>query len=236
MSKTPEEISDALLKPFPPEVIEDKQGKRYIGHELIRMRVIEATGNIFDWTVDSTEYREDGAIKGRADKTSGEIRTPLVSVVRGTLTIPGLGSRTGVGVQVIEFGAGEDAPYKGAESDAFKRAAMAFGCALHLYMNTPSPSRPEPRQNAPQATTAPLMSPGQLETAFAAALTNQNGTEVTRLIAGAGASEPHWIALVKGTADITKLNWVIKKSRDAGHEFGNQFDQAVATKRDAING
>lgn len=48
------------------------------------------------------------------------------------LHIPGLGTRQGVGVQVKEPGAGEDA-MKGVLTDATKNAAKQFGVALELY-------------------------------------------------------------------------------------------------------
>jgi hypothetical protein len=58
-------------------------------------------------------------------------------VVLSRLTIPELGSRAGIGAHPLEAGAGEDAAYKSAESDAFKRASSAFGVGLdQLYLQT----------------------------------------------------------------------------------------------------
>ena len=53
------------------------------------------------------------------------------------LALPELGTLARIGVQLLDAGAGEDAAYKSAESDALKRAAMAFGVGLaQLYLET----------------------------------------------------------------------------------------------------
>lgn len=161
-SRTPETISAALLAPFPTDVIEDKQGMAYIGHEYVRMRLIEATGNQFNFSLDFVEYRNDGAIRDRADKTTGEMVGTSVCVVMGTLTIPDLGSRSDQGVQEIQSGGGADSAYKGAVSDCLKRCAMGFGVGLQqLYIDTGKPGqaalRNQPAQNAPQSTVTHAM-------------------------------------------------------------------------------
>lgn len=134
-------ISDDLRAPFPASAIETKDNKRYISHDYIRDRVIEATCNRFDWDVTGVEYRADG-LANRTDKQTKERFAATVMIVTGTLTIPGLGRRHGLGVQVLENNMGEDG-YKMAESDAFKRAAMAFGVGLkQLYMGEDLAYRP----------------------------------------------------------------------------------------------
>ena len=146
---------EKLLESFDQSVIEHKQGMSYIGHEHIRLRVIDATDNHFDWEVTGVDYRTDGVVRDRQNKQTGEMFTPQVMVVTGKLTIPGLGTRTGMGVQVLEGGAGEDA-YKGAESDAFKRAAMAFGVALkQLYVDSGKPVAQPQREPTPIQTARP---------------------------------------------------------------------------------
>lgn len=55
--------------------------------------------------------------------------------VMAEMTIPGLGTRTGIGVQILEPGGGED-PIKGALTDAIKNCAKSFGVALELYGRT----------------------------------------------------------------------------------------------------
>lgn len=130
---------EKLLEPFPQSDVEHKQNMAYIAHDKIRLRVIEATDNHFDWVVGPPDYRTDGVVRPRENKRTGEISIPPVMIVTGVLTIPGLGSRTGIGVQTLEAGSGEDM-YKGAESDAFKRAAMSFGVALkQLYTDDGKP-------------------------------------------------------------------------------------------------
>lgn len=56
-------------------------------------------------------------------------------VVTGRLTIPGLGSREGTGIQEMVSPAGKDMGadlLKGADSDALKRAALLFGVGIEL--------------------------------------------------------------------------------------------------------
>lgn len=125
-------ISADLLKAFPPQAIQTREGgggKRlsYVSHDTVTRRLIEATGNVFDWVITRVDIRQDGLARGR-----NGAEPPAVMIVSGVLTIPGLGTREGTGVQVLNPGAGEDT-YKMAESDALKRAAMRFGVAIDLY-------------------------------------------------------------------------------------------------------
>jgi hypothetical protein len=145
-----DEITRKLLEPFPIEVIEEKNGLLYVPHEIIRERLINATGNQFDWSIDQVLFRDDGVTRRANDRYTGEPRRPLSMIVIGTLTIPGLGSRAGIGAHPLDEGAGEDAAYKSAESDALKRAAMAFGVGLHqLYIETGNAKRVTRPQRAP---------------------------------------------------------------------------------------
>ncbi len=121
-----------LIEAFPPHAVEHRDGGRgqsfaYVGHDTVTRRLIDATENTFDVSVDNVWFRTDGATR---PNKSGEPTLTMVAQV--TVTIPGLGSRTDIGVQNIQAGGGED-QYKGAISDAFKRAAMRFGVALELY-------------------------------------------------------------------------------------------------------
>ena len=153
MSKTPDEITEALMAPFPAEFIELKgpQKLRYIAQEHIRKRLIDATGNEFSWHITDVEYRNDGALRDRTDRNTGAlIPAPPVCIVRGVLKIPALNSeREGIGVQEIEAGQGADSAYKGAESDAFKRASMAYGVGLlQLYIGEDLPANLQDRRPA----------------------------------------------------------------------------------------
>jgi hypothetical protein len=68
---------------------------------------------------------------------------------RVRLTLPGCGSREHIGVQVIRERDGEDM-YKGAITDALKKAATLFGVGLELYEDEPKPAQgaPAPQQGA----------------------------------------------------------------------------------------
>jgi hypothetical protein len=68
----------------------------------------------WDFKITKTEWRED------------------LLLVYGELTIPGLGTRSGIGVQKVSERGGEDL-VKGASSDSLKKSATLFGVALHLY-------------------------------------------------------------------------------------------------------
>lgn len=223
-------ISDRLREPFPESVIEHKQGKSYIGHEHIRERVIDATDNAFDWHVASIDYRIDGAIRARS---SGDV--PPVMIVTGTLTIHGLGSRTGMGVQVIEAGAGEDT-YKAAESDAFKRAAMAFGCGLQLYMNTPPAPRSSTRQHAPnppaitpESTTA--VDRETFEKDCAAAFISKDGPTLRQLVQRAGDDSNLWALMVKSAQTTAQIDWVADQMDKRGVGLTDAYTEAASARR-----
>lgn len=113
-----------LARPFDPETIRQRPGSGrtmfdYVPGGDVIARVIQATDNAFGWTVDHVELMQQNEA--------------AYWVVRGTLTIPELGSRDGLGTHPAES---VDAP-KAAETDAFKRAAVKFGVALHLYTDDP---------------------------------------------------------------------------------------------------
>lgn len=114
-----------LTEAFPQEAIKVREGKfRYVeGHTVIH-RLIDATDNTYGAEIKSFEMRPWGkSMKG----TVAYLVTCHVS-----LTIPGLGTRDSVGVQVVYEGSGEDL-LKGAETDGLKKAATKFGVGLELY-------------------------------------------------------------------------------------------------------
>lgn len=119
----------ALGKPFPREAVKTRPGGMgkpfsYVAGYTIIHRLNDATGGMWDWEIKSFEFRPLPPTSKGKDQ--------WLVVVTGTLGIPGLGSRSGVGVQVVVDGAGEDL-VKGASTDALKKAATLFGVALELY-------------------------------------------------------------------------------------------------------
>lgn len=209
--KSPDDINTTLLEPFPQSLIEEKNSKRYIGHEHIRMRVIEATGNQFDWTVTGREIRDqDGVIRARK---SGTI--PPVMIVDGVLTIPGLGARAGTGVQVLEENAGEDT-YKAAESDAFKRAAMAFGVGLQqLYMDAPAvPQQVTARATSPRPQTRQQreeLTDKQFDEEVRKALKDKNNERFAELVSDAGKYTSRWLVMIRNCESPQALDWLERR-------------------------
>lgn len=134
-----------LAAPFPPELVRQRPGSGrntfdYVSGADVIKRVIDATGGHFTWSVTSIQMVQEQSGHG-------------CWLVRGTLTIPELGSRDGIGTHPAE---GIDAA-KAAETDAFKRAAVKFGVALSLYLDeqpvephqTFRIDQPKPAQDAP---------------------------------------------------------------------------------------
>jgi hypothetical protein len=227
-----ETITAALAEPFPQSLIEEKQGKSYIAAEHVRMRLIEATGNRFDFAVQSMEIRNDGALRDRTDRSTGEVIPTPVCVVVGTLTIPGLGSRTDVGVQEIQAGGGADAAYKGAQSDCLKRCAMDFGVGLkQLYIDggkTPAPTRnyrdtetPQTASRRPSDQNRPEPSPlGPTDDEFAQlvkdAVKSKDGKKLAALIPTAGTVAGRWLAIISTVQNIDQVAWVERQMENRG--------------------
>ncbi len=246
------EITSKLTEAFPAEVIEEKNGLLYIPHEIIRDRVIKATTNQFDWSIDQVLFRDDGVTRRGIDRTTGEARRPMSMIIIGTLTIPGLGSRAGIGAHPLDEGAGEDAAYKSADSDAFKRAAMAFGVGLHqLYIETGEARRAQKpnrgrdnlrqvaRQSTPNTSTGGAPAAEMTDTRFGSevrkAITARNGDTLRQLVGEAGEHVGRWIALVKAADSDQALEWVEKQIERRGigndllnHELAKRKSQLAA--------
>lgn len=90
----------------------------YIKAQAVIERLNYATRNAWDFSVDRYWYEGD----------------LVLAIV--TLSIPGLGSRSHIGVQSNKNNVGEDALAKGAVSDALKKAAAMFGVGAELYTDT----------------------------------------------------------------------------------------------------
>ncbi len=108
-----------LTDPFPQQAIRTRQGGggkalAYVATHTVIHRLNDATGNHWDFRLTRLDWHGD----------------LLIAV--GELTIPGLGTRTGIGVQKVIERAGEDL-VKGAASDCLKKCATLFGVGIELY-------------------------------------------------------------------------------------------------------
>ncbi len=121
-----EELLAGLGKPFPPQAVKQRQGGgnrmlSYISGDTV-IRRLNDVAKSWDFRIVSSEWttmRQRGA------------EVPMF-MVTGELTIPGLGTRSGIGVQMINDNGGEDL-VKGAQTDALKKAAVSFGVGIELY-------------------------------------------------------------------------------------------------------
>lgn len=198
------ECKRRLADAFPVELIEEKNGLAYLPHEVIRQRLIAATGNCFDWTIDQILFRDDGVTRRAKDRTTGDAPRPLSMVVVGRLAIPELGTRAGIGAHPLDAGSGEDAAYKSAESDALKRAAMAFGVGLvQLYLETGEVARSQP---SPTRRPSPIPAwQADWRARIDAALAQPNGT-----------GKPAWRALLTEAVTLNsdaRLAMMIRAAR-----------------------
>lgn len=121
-----EELLAGLGKAFPPQAVKQRQGGgnrmlSYISGDTV-IRRLNDVAKSWDFRIVSSEWttmRQRGA------------EVPMF-MVTGELTIPGLGTRSGIGVQMINDNGGEDL-VKGAQTDALKKAAVSFGVGIELY-------------------------------------------------------------------------------------------------------
>lgn len=112
-------IVEELAAPFAAESIQKRQGAGgkwldYLATHTVIRRLNAATGGVWDFVIINIEWRGD------------------LAIALGTLTIPGLGTRTAIGVQRVSERGGEDL-IKGVGSDCLKKCATLFGVGLELY-------------------------------------------------------------------------------------------------------
>ena len=154
---------EELTKPFPPEALKWRWADRnqtrkftYVETHTVIRRLNDVTGNCWDFRVTKMDLHGD------------------LWVASGELTIPGLGTRFGIGVQRVSERGGEDL-VKGVASDCLKKCATLFGVGLELYgpdyeagevdgppvqRQAAVQQRPQPQQqNQPQGNGAPLAGP-----------------------------------------------------------------------------
>ena len=135
-----------LTTPFPADSVRQRKAFAdgnsnkvfdYIKGGDIISRLLDATDNDYTWEVTRLE------LVTHATKNSAV----TFWVCEGKLTLPGLGTRSGIGTHQAQD---LECP-KAAETDAFKRAAVKFGVALQLYTDldehipVSSPKRGEPQ-------------------------------------------------------------------------------------------
>lgn len=153
-------LIDQLSEPFPPNAIEQREGAfgkmlSYVAAETVIRRLNRLCP---EWSFRQTGHEWTEPIEWTDKK--GAARTSRTLVYWGELTIPGLGTRSGTGVQVIDERSGEDL-IKGALSDCLKNCAKHFGVGIDLYGpdleagELPDHRPITHRQNAPAATTGP---------------------------------------------------------------------------------
>lgn len=141
-TRTPQEILQVLQRPFPANEIKEREGGRgkvlkYVSGASVIKRLIEATDGNY-----TTELVWKEFITVEVYRKSKPVNAPaMLACVR--VTIPGLGSKEGLGIQVLE--GGEDM-YKGAFTDALKKALTQLGCALDLYATEEESIEPLPQQ------------------------------------------------------------------------------------------
>jgi len=214
-------VMDKIAEPFPAALLQDKRGLTYVEAEYYREKLNEATNGAYDWEFVKIDFRLDGAVKPVGIKNDkGEItewREPVVCQYIGKLTIPGLGSRIGIGVQEIQVGGGADSAYKGAESDAFKRACMAFGMGLRqLYIDTNKHEQERARREAYEANKAQQaqsrterpMSPKEYGERVQKAMDDHNGPEFAACVALAGTDVRRWCILIAKAQNEQGLDWI----------------------------
>jgi hypothetical protein len=121
------DVSRLLNEPFPATAIKQRQGGgqrtfSYVeGHTVIH-RLNDATDNEWDLEIVGVESVPWGS------------PDTLLYTAHVRVTIPGLGSRDGLGVQLVKPSQpGSEDMAKGAVTDAIKVAAKNFGVGLHLW-------------------------------------------------------------------------------------------------------
>lgn len=120
--RTPQQVADLLRRPFAPGVIKQRplgngQSVDYAPIDAVLDRLNRATLE-WHWEVTRVEI-----LTMPIRRKEGVIPMPVCHVA-GQLSIPGLGTRQGIGTAPCE---GTEDAAKIAESDAIKRAATMFG-------------------------------------------------------------------------------------------------------------
>lgn len=126
------ELIAGLSKPFPRQAIKQREGAfgkmlDYVEAETVIRRLNAVCPQ---WSFRMTGHEWTEPVEW-TDK-NGKPRTSRTLIVWGELEVPGVGVRSGTGVQVVDERSGEDL-IKGALSDCLKNAAKHFNVAIDLY-------------------------------------------------------------------------------------------------------
>ena len=126
--------TQALLEPFPPELIKQRKGNfgkvlDYIEWNKVVERVNAVTDNRWSCHVD---WVQKCTSEEKIDTQTGEILTyPSYWAALITVTIPSMGARSQVGTSPIQ---GDEVDcLKAAISDGLKKSFTLFGLGLYLY-------------------------------------------------------------------------------------------------------
>jgi hypothetical protein len=143
-----ESMRAMLEETFPPDQIKPRTvggglTVSYIPGEAVIRRLNDASGGQWDLRIKSITEK---SIEVR-DRNGNHLRTDTLVLAQVALTIPEMGTREHIGVQMVNERGGEDL-IKGAITDALKKAATLFGVGLHLYEDdSPPPQRQQQRSN-----------------------------------------------------------------------------------------
>lgn len=114
-----DDLIAALSKPFPDNAIEQRAG---------------GGGKMLSYVATETVIRRLNAVAQTWDfRITDKLVVGTLLVIWGELTIPGLGTRAGTGVQTIPDRPGSEDMWKGAASDCLKKCASTFGVGIDLY-------------------------------------------------------------------------------------------------------
>lgn len=194
------ELMELLSAPFPANAIEQREGAR---------------GRTFDYIATETVIRRLNRVCPAWDFRITEIREKdNLLVIWGELSIPGLGSRAGTGVQLLQ--GGEDM-WKGAASDCLKKCATLFGVGIDLY--------------------GPDLEAGELAATAKPNLPARARTEGHNTVPNGTAKEDPWTVFWREAKAAGLNNWdQIGKSIGQGQDAFRNGDEALAALRAKTQG
>ncbi len=148
-------VTEALAQPLDPQLVSQRKGRGGRKFDYIEGHTaIDQANRIFGFGGWGYELIGDVTLRQieSADSRNGEITRSSAYSAIVKVTVPGAPSRTDVGFQAVtdESGEGHETAFKGAVTDALKRALRSFGDRFGngLYGDPPTNSRgsrqPEP--------------------------------------------------------------------------------------------